>query len=84
MRTFFFLFFFSVFLGPNLKHIEVTRLAVESELQLLAYHTATAMQDLSCACNLYHSSWQQHILDPMGKAMDQTGILIDAGQICFH
>ena len=31
------------------------RLGVESELQLLAYATATAMQDPSCVCNLHHS-----------------------------
>ena len=42
----FFLFLF-VFLGLHLWHIEVSRLGVESELQLLAYATATAMLDLS-------------------------------------
>ena len=31
------------FLGPRLRHMEVSRLGVESELQLLAYTTATAM-----------------------------------------
>ena len=29
-----------------------------------AYATATAMLDLSCACNLHHGSWQQRILNP--------------------
>ena len=38
-------FFF--FLGLHLHHIEVPRLGVELELQLLAYTTATAMVDLS-------------------------------------
>ena len=38
-------FFF--FLGPHLRHMEVPRLGVESELQLLAYTTATATQDPS-------------------------------------
>ena len=52
---FFFLFFsfffvcFFVFLGPKLWHMEVPRLEVESELQLLAY--ATAAQDPSCICD---------------------------------
>ena len=32
-----------VFLGQHLRHMEVTRLRVKSELQLLAYATATAM-----------------------------------------
>ena len=40
---------FLVFLGPHLQHMEVTRLGVESELQLQAYAkaTATATPDLS-------------------------------------
>ena len=38
-------FFFFFFLGPYLWHMEVPRLGVESELQLLAYATAPAMQD---------------------------------------
>ena len=36
----FFLFFFFCFLGPHLRHMEVPRLEVESELQLPAYATA--------------------------------------------
>ena len=34
-----------VFLGPNLRHMEVPRLGVKSELQVLAYTTATATPD---------------------------------------
>ena len=41
-----FLFFFPVFLGPHPQYIEVPRLEVKSEIQLLAYTTATAMPDL--------------------------------------
>ena len=48
--------FFSVFLGPNLQHVEVPKLRIESELQLLAYTTATATPDLSCVWDLHHSS----------------------------
>ena len=44
------------FLGPHLWHMEVPRLGVESELQLLAYATAIAMPDLSRICDLHHSS----------------------------
>ena len=51
-----------VFLGLHLRHMEVPRLGVESELQLPAYTTATAMPDLSRVYNLHHSS-RQH-LDP--------------------
>ena len=35
-------FFFFFFLGPHLWHMEVPRLGVKSELQVLAYTTATA------------------------------------------
>ena len=38
-------FYFLVFLGPHLRPVEVPRLQVESELQPLAYTTATAMWD---------------------------------------
>ena len=36
---------FCFFLGPHPRHMEVARREVESELQLLAYTTATATQD---------------------------------------
>ena len=55
---------------------------VQSELQLLAYATATAMQDLSHVCDLYHRSGQHYILNPLSKARDRTCILMDASQIC--
>ena len=53
---FLFLSFFFCFLGPHPWHIEVPRLRVQSELQLLAYTTATAMRDPSHIHNLHHSS----------------------------
>ena len=40
-------FFFFVFLGLHPWHMEVPSLGAESELQLPAYATATAMPDLS-------------------------------------
>ena len=42
--------------------MEVLRLGAESELQLLAYTTATATLDLSHIYNLHHSSMA--MLDP--------------------
>ena len=45
--AFFFFFFFFFFKGPCLLHMEVPRLGVESELQLLANTTATAKRDPS-------------------------------------
>ena len=56
--------------------MEVPRLGVESELELQAYTTAMATQDLSCICDLHHSSWQCRILNPLSKARDQTYILM--------
>ena len=46
------LLFKKFFLGPLLWHMEVPRLRAESELQLLAYTTATATWDLSHVCDL--------------------------------
>ena len=51
-------------------HMKVPRLGVESELQLLAYTTATATWDPSHVCNLHHSSWQHWILNPQREARD--------------
>jgi len=52
------------------------RLGVKLELQLPAYTTATATQDLSCVCNLHHSSLAMQILNPQSKARDQTHNLV--------
>ena len=57
-------FFFLVFLGLHPQHMEIPRLGVKPELQLLAYATVIAMQDLSHIYDLYHSSWQCWILSP--------------------
>ena len=51
------LFYFFVFLGPHLWHMEVPRLGVELELQLLNSATATATLDPSCISDLRHSLW---------------------------
>ena len=75
--------FIYCFLGPHLQHVEVPRLRVKSELQLLAYTTATATWDPSHTCDLHYSSWQRWILTPLSKAKDQTCILMDISQICF-
>ena len=65
-------------------HMEVPRLGVESELQLLACTTATAKQDLSRVCNLHHSSWQHQTLNPLSEARDWTHILMDTSWVCYH
>ena len=71
-------FFFLVFLGMHPWHMEVSRLGVESELQLPAYARTTATPDPSHACNLHHSSQQWGILNPLSEARDRTCILMDA------
>ena len=48
-------FFFLVVLEAQLRHMEVPKLGVKLELQLLAYTTATAMRDLSRVCD--HTLW---------------------------
>ena len=47
-----------------------SRLGVKSEMELLAYATATAMQDLSHVTELHHSLWQCRILNPLSEAGD--------------
>ena len=83
---FLFLFFFwsFVFFKPPPQHMEFPRLGVELELQLPACATATATWDPSHVCYLHHSSWQWWILNPLSKARNQTCVLVDASQICFH
>jgi len=74
-------FFFLVSLGLHLHHMEVPRLGVESELQLPAYTTATAMPDTSQVCNLHHSSQQHWILNPVNEARGWSHILMDTSQV---
>ena len=50
------IFFF--FLWPRLWHMELPRLGVESELQMLSHATATATPVLSRICDLSWSLWQ--------------------------
>ena len=64
--------------------MEVPRLGVKSEQQLLAFTTATGMQDLSHICDLLHSLQQCRIPDPLREARDQTRVLMDTSQICFY
>ena len=76
-------FFFFVFLGMLLWHMEAPRLGVESELQLLAYVTATATPDPICDCSLHQSSQQCWIPNLLSETRDQTHIFRDASLVCF-
>ena len=64
--------------------MEVPRLGVELELWLPAYATTTATPDPSHVIDLYHSSGQHQILNPLTEARDQTCDLMDASQIHFR
>ena len=70
--------------GPHPWHMEVPRLGVKSELQLLAYAAATATWEPSHICDLHHSSWQHLILNPLSKASDRTHNLMVASWIRTH
>ena len=59
--------------------MEVSRLGVESELQLPPYATAMAMQDLSHVCELYHSLGQGRFLNPLSEARDRTHVYMNLG-----
>ena len=55
--------------------MEVLRLEVELELQLLAYTTATSIPDPSCLWDICHRLQQCWVLNPLSKARDWTWIL---------
>jgi len=63
--------------------MEVPRLGVELDLQLLAYATSIAMPYLICIFCLHHSSWQCWIPNPLSEARDRTYILMDTHQVCY-
>ena len=76
--------FLPFYLGPHPWHMEVPRLGVESEMQLQAYATASAMWDPSHVCNPLHSSKPCQVLNPLSKSRDQTHILTDTSQIRYQ
>ena len=62
---------------------EVPRLGIQTELQLPAYTTATAMPDPSRVCDLHYSSWQCRILNLLSEARDRTCNLMVPSRIHF-
>ena len=77
-----FIYLFICFLGLLPPHMEVPRLGVELELQLPAYAIATAAWGPSYLCDLYHSSWQRQIFNPLSEARDLTRVLMHASRVC--
>ena len=61
-----------------------SRLGIESELQLPAYIIATATPDLSCICDLHHSSQGRWILNPLTEVRNRTHALMDTSWVCYH
>ena len=62
--------------------MEVLRLGVESNPQLLAYTTATATQGPSCISSLYHNSRQYRwIINPLSKARVRINDLMDTSRV---
>ena len=79
----FFFFVGVAFQGCTCGILEIPRLGVKSELQLLVYTPATATRDLSLVCNLHHSSWQHWILNPLSETRDGTCILVDTSWVHY-
>ena len=80
-RAFFFFFFFFFRAVPAAYG---SSQAMELELQPLASTTATATEDLSCVCDLHHSSRQCLITpNPLSEARDRTCILMDPSRVRF-
>ena len=63
-------YYYFCFLELCMQHVKAPRPGVESELQLPAYTTATAIQNPSRICKLHHSSQQHRILNPLSEARD--------------
>ena len=82
--VFYFIYLFFVFFGPHPWHMEVPRLGVEAELQLLAYTTATETWGPNHIFDQHHSSRQCWSLNPLSEARDPTCVLMDTSQIRCH
>ena len=76
-----YLFIYLFILGLHLKHMEVPRLGIESQMKMPAYATATATPDPSHICDLYCSLQQYQILNPLSEARDWTCILMDTSWV---
>ena len=83
MDAFLLLFVCFCSLGPYLQHMEVPRLGVESQQQLPAYTTATAMPDVSLVLEVHHSSRQCWTLNPLSEARIRTHVLMDTSWVCY-
>ena len=83
LHPYWFFFFFCLFRATPMAYGD-SQARVESELQLLAYSTATATSNPSRICDLHHSSQQHQVCNPLSKARDWTHILIDPSWVHNH
>ena len=60
-----------------MQYMKVPRLGVESELELLAYATASATRPQAASHDLHCSSQQRRILNLLSEARDRTHTLMD-------
>ena len=72
--------FIGLFLGPHLRHMEVPRPEVQSELQLLAYTTTAATQEPHQVWDLHLISQQHQIFNPLSEVRDRTVVLMYASR----
>ena len=80
-----FLFFFSCFFKvlPEAYGSSQARGLIGATASAYTTATTTAMPDSSRVCDVYHSSQQRRIPDPLSEARDWTRILVDTSWICF-
>ena len=65
-----FILFYFIFMAASAAYGGSQVPRSQMELYLLAYTTATAKSDLSCVCNVHHSSRQRQLLNPLSQARD--------------
>ena len=77
LPSFFFFFFFWLFRATPMAYGSSQAKGQTGA----AYTTATETPNLSCVCDLPHSSWHHRILHPLSEARDRT--LLDTSWVCF-
>ena len=74
-------YYFFVFLGLQLRHMEVHRLGIKSELGLHHSHSNRSRSQTSATSTTAHG--QRGILNPPREARDRTCLLMGMSQIHF-
>ena len=77
-------FFFSFYLLGHAQHVEVSRLGVKVGATAAGLHHRHSNAKTNLVCDLYHSSRQHWILNPLSKARDPTHVLMDTNLVHYH